>query len=123
MALGGTAAGDPRRWRDASERLAVVCPGDDADTVTARFEEHPSIVAIVERTDRGALGVTVDGIPIELVVAPIARFGTELLRATGSKAYVDALEPLPDGTRRSRRLSGARAPLLPARASGRAFLG
>jgi DNA polymerase (family 10) len=52
-------------------------------------------VAIVERTDRGALGVTVDGIPIELVVAPIARFGTELLRATGSKAYVDALEPLP----------------------------
>jgi DNA polymerase (family X) len=94
-ALGGTAAGDPRRWRDASERLAVVCSGDDANAVTARFEEHPSIVAIVERTDQGALGVTVDGIPIELVVAPPAHFGTELLRATGSKAYVDALEPLP----------------------------
>ena len=27
-ALGGIAAGDPRRWRDASERLAVVVPGD-----------------------------------------------------------------------------------------------
>src|SRR5207253_5158743 len=24
-ALGGTAAGDPRRWVDASQRLAVVC--------------------------------------------------------------------------------------------------
>jgi len=94
-ALGGTGAGDPRRWRDASERLAVVCLGDDASALTARFEAHPSIVAIVERTDRGAIGVTVDGIPIELVVAPPERFGTELLRATGSKAYVDALEPLP----------------------------
>src|SRR5215210_4368940 len=94
-AVGGTAAGDPRRWRDASEHLAVVCSGDEAGAVTARFEEHPSIVAIVERTDQGALGVTVDGIPIELVVAPPAHFGTELLRATGSKAYVDALEPLP----------------------------
>jgi DNA polymerase (family 10) len=40
--------------------------------------------------------VTVEGVPVELVVAPRARFGTELLRATGSEAYVAALEPLPD---------------------------
>ena len=45
-------------------------------------------MAIVERTDRGALGVTVDGIPIQLVV-PFPDAGNELLRATGSKAYVD----------------------------------
>src|SRR5213078_5348991 len=32
----------------------------------------------------------------ELVVAEPRRFGTELVRATGSAAYVAALEPLPD---------------------------
>ena len=34
--------------------------------------------------------------PIDLVVAAPERFGTELVRATGSAAYVAALEPLPD---------------------------
>jgi DNA polymerase (family 10) len=38
----------------------------------------------------------VDGVPVELVVAAPERFGTALLRATGSPAYVDDLEPLPD---------------------------
>jgi len=36
-------------------------------------------------------------VPVELVVASPASFGTELLRATGSEAYVAALEPLPAG--------------------------
>jgi DNA polymerase (family 10) len=35
-------------------------------------------------------------VPIELVVAHPSRFGTALLRSTGSAAYVAALEPLPD---------------------------
>ena len=60
------------------------------------FEALPAIVAVVERSERRALGVTVEGVPVELVVAEPARFGTELLRATGSAAYVEALGPLPD---------------------------
>ena len=40
--------------------------------------------------------MTVEGVPVELVVAEPARFGTALLRATGAPAYVAALEPLPD---------------------------
>jgi DNA polymerase (family 10) len=40
--------------------------------------------------------VTVEGVPVELVVAEPERFGTALVRATGSPAYVAALEPLPD---------------------------
>ena len=60
------------------------------------FERLPQIVAIVERSERRAVGVTVEGVPVELVVAEPERFGTELVRATGSRAYVDALEPLPD---------------------------
>ena len=34
--------------------------------------------------------------PVELVAAEPARFGTELVRATGTRAYVEALGPLPD---------------------------
>ena len=93
-ALGGIAAGDPRRWRDASERLAVVVAGDRS--VLERFEALPQIVAVVERGDRRALGVTVEGVPVELVVAEPARLGTELVRATGSPEWVAAHEPLPD---------------------------
>ncbi len=94
-ALGGVAAGDPRRWRDASERLAVVVPAAEAKPVLERFEALPQIVAVVERAERQALGITVEGVPVELVVAEPERLGTELVRATGAPDWVAALEPLP----------------------------
>jgi DNA polymerase (family X) len=94
--LAGTPAGDPRRYRDSSEHFAVVVPADDAAPVLEAFEALPAIVSVIERQDRHAFGVTVEGVPVELVVAPPARFGTELMRATGSEEYVAALEPLPD---------------------------
>ena len=95
-ALGGETAGDVRRWRDSCELLAVVCVAPDAGALLDRFAALPQIVAVVDRRDRRALGVTVDGVPVELVVAEPERLGTALLRATGSPAYVAALEPLPD---------------------------
>jgi DNA polymerase (family X) len=94
--LGGTVAGDVRRRRDAPERLAVVCGSDDPSAVIDRFEQLSQIVALAERGERRALGVTVEGVPVELFVAEPARFGTELVRATGAAQYVEALEPLPD---------------------------
>jgi DNA polymerase (family 10) len=51
---------------------------------------------VVEQEARRALGVTVEGVPVELVAAEPARLGTAVLRATGSPEYVAALEPLPD---------------------------
>ncbi|HEY7693221.1 MAG TPA: PHP domain-containing protein [Gaiellaceae bacterium] len=94
--LGGTPAGDPRRYRDSSERLAVVVAADEPGPVLDAFEALPAIVSVLERAERRAYGVTVEGVPVELVVAEPARFGTELVRATGSPEYVAALEPLPD---------------------------
>jgi DNA polymerase (family X) len=93
--LGGVAAGDPRRWRDASERLAVVVASNDPDVVLERFRALPEIVTIVDSGARRAVGITVEGIPVELVVATPATFGTELVRATGSGDYVAALGELP----------------------------
>lgn len=96
-ALGGEAAGDVRRWRDSCEWLAVVCAAAKPDATLASFAALPQIVGIVEQAERRAIGVTVDGLPIELIVAEPDRFGTALMGATGAPAYVKALEPLPDG--------------------------
>ncbi len=95
-ALGGEAAGDVRRWRDSCEVLVVVCAAPDPRSVLARFAALPQVVTVVEQSERRAVGVTVEGVPIELVAADSERFGTALVRATGSPAYVAALEPLPD---------------------------
>src|SRR5207248_318588 len=90
-------AGDPRRWRDLCERLAVVRAAARPEPLLDRFAGLPAIVAVVERAERRAVGVTVEGVPVELVVAHPKRLGTELVRATGSDDFAAALEPLPDG--------------------------
>jgi DNA polymerase (family 10) len=95
-ALDAEVAGDVRRWRDSCEQLAVVCAAAQPGPALARFAGLPQIVAVVEQSERRAVGVTVDGVPVELVVAEPRAFGAALVRATGSPAYVGALEPLPD---------------------------
>ena len=94
-ALGGEVAGDPRRWADASFDFAVVCSAADPRPVLESFEALPSIVSVLEREERRAVGVTVEGVPVELVAAEPARFGTELLVATGARTYVEGLGELP----------------------------
>jgi DNA polymerase (family X) len=95
-ALGGTAAGDVRRWRDQPERLAVVCASSEPTRELDAFAGLPEIVAVVERDERRALGVTVEGVPVELFLVTAESFGTALLQATGSEPYVEALGPLPE---------------------------
>jgi DNA polymerase (family X) len=98
-ALGGEPAGDVRRWRDEPHRLAVVVSAEHAATVLEAFAALPEIVAVVERESQRSVGVTVDGVAVEVIVTPPDRFGTELLRATGTDEYVHALEPLPEAAR------------------------
>jgi DNA polymerase (family 10) len=114
QALGGLAAGDPRRWRDASEHLAVVVPASNAEPVLEGFAALPQIVTVVERGERRAVGVTVEGVPVELVVAEPARLGTELARATGSAEWVAAHEPLPDAPDEEGVFAALGIPLVPA---------
>ena len=96
-ALGGEPAGDPRRFCELSFDLAVVVAATDPSPVLDAFARLPLIVAVVERDEHRTVGVTVEGVPVTVVVAEPARFGTELVRATGSPEYVASLEPLPDG--------------------------
>jgi DNA polymerase (family 10) len=91
--LDAVPAGELRRGCELVFRLVLVSTAADA---LERFVSSPEVLAVLERDERHAVGVTVEGIPVELVAAQPARFGTELVRATGSDAYVAALEPLPD---------------------------
>ena len=69
-ALGGDGRpATPRRWRDACEHLAVVCAAADPRPVLARFVELPQIVALLSAEERRVVGLTVEGVPVELVVA------------------------------------------------------
>ena len=96
-ALHGEVAGDPRRWADLSYDLAVVVPSSRPEDTIETFARLPQIVTVVQRSDRAALGVTIEGAPVALRVPEPRRFGTELVRATGTQTYVQELEPLPDG--------------------------
>jgi DNA polymerase (family 10) len=90
--LDAVAAGELRRGCELVHRLVLVSSTAGA---LDRFVSQPEVVAVLERDERHAVGVTVEGIPVELIAAQPERLGTELVRATGSEAYVAALEPLP----------------------------
>ena len=94
--LGAEVAGDVRRCRDACHDLVVVCAARDPAPALAAFAQLPQIVAVIGQADRHAVGVTVEGVAVRLFVAPPSSFGSEMVRATGTAAYVAALQPLPD---------------------------
>jgi DNA polymerase (family 10) len=96
QALGATVAGDARRWRDVCEHLAVVGAAADPRPVLTRFVELPHVVALLSVQERRVVGLTVEGVPVELVVAAPERFGTALVECTGAAVWVDSLRPLPD---------------------------
>ena len=98
LTLGAEVAGDARRWCDRCEHLALVAVADVPGPVLDRFEALGAIVAVLERGERRAVGVTVDGVPVEFIVAPPPAAGTALVRATGSATYVRELEPLPEAS-------------------------
>ena len=85
--------------------------------VLARFGELPQIVAVIEEDERRAVGVTVDGVPVELIVAEPERFGTALVRATGSPDYVGGARAASRRRRRERRVAALGVALVPTRAA------
>ena len=116
-ALGGERAGDPRRFRDRCEHLAVVVAAADPAVAIRRFEGLPQIVTLVEQEERRAVGVTVEGVPVELVAPAPAAAGTALIRATGSAQYVAALEPLPEAATEAEVYERLGDSVVPARAA------
>ncbi len=86
-------AGELRRGCELVHRLVLVSASPET---IERFVALPEVIAVLERDEGHAVGVTVEGIPVELVAAHADGLGTALLRATGSEEYVAALEPVPE---------------------------
>jgi len=93
-ALGGHVAGPARRFCELAFELCVVVSSDRPSATIERFAALPQIMTLLERSERRSTGLTLDGIPITLLVATDETLGTELIRATGSHEYVEALGPL-----------------------------
>lgn len=95
-ALDGVVAGAPRRFAELAYEIVVVCAAKQPRPTIEQFARLPGVVSVLERSPRRAVGVTLEGVPVVLVVAEPSRFGTELVRATGAEEFVAELEPLPD---------------------------
>ncbi len=95
-AVDGHVAGPARRFCELVFELCVVVSSERPDASIETFAALPQIVTLLERSERRAVGLTLDGIPVTLVVATRETLGTELVRVTGSRDYVEALGPLPD---------------------------
>jgi DNA polymerase (family 10) len=108
QAVGGIAAGDPRRWKDASSSMAVVVATDSPEAVRRRFASIPEIVAT-----EGDVGLMLEGSAVALVLTSEASLGTALFRATGSADYVARLEPLPEAPDEERLYELLGLPYLP----------
>ena len=65
-ALGGEVAGDVRRWRDSCEHLAVVVRRDRPRRPHRALRAASPDRRLIESHECRAVGVTVDGLPIEL---------------------------------------------------------
>ncbi len=109
-ALGGEPAGDPRRACELSNRFAVVVPEGVGAKEVAQL---PQIVSVLESSGERTVGVTAEGFPVEIVSAPRERFGTELVRATGSSEYVASLGELPDAATEEELYAALGLPLRP----------
>jgi DNA polymerase (family X) len=83
-----------------------------ADAIDA-FAALPQIMALLERSERRAVGLTLDGVPIVLVVAKDGTLGTELVRATGSAEWVEALGPLPEAAEEAQVFAALGLPFCP----------
>ncbi len=116
-AIDGQAAGDVRRRRDLCEHLAVVCAADQPADVLGRFAALPQIVALLERGGRRAVGLTVEGVPVELIVPEPNRLGAALLRATGAERVRGGPRAPAGRARRAVGLPAARASVVPAGAA------
>ncbi|HEY1811237.1 MAG TPA: PHP domain-containing protein [Kofleriaceae bacterium] len=83
-------AGGVRRWLEIVTELAFAVQSDQPDAVLARLRELP-LLAHSELAGDRIVARLADGMLVEVVVAPAARFGWAFIRATGSPEHVELL--------------------------------
>src|SRR2546421_4095865 len=82
--FGAEVAGDPRRFKDSSERLAVVACSDGPKPLLDEFVRLPQIVAVLDPTRGRPPRGPPPGVPGRLPLPPPPRVRTERPPATGA---------------------------------------
>jgi DNA polymerase (family X) len=86
------AAGPPRRWMETADHVALAVASDAPAAVLDELRRHAAVATLAYDGGGGARGRLTSGVGLEVHVAPRARFGLALLRATGSAEHVAALD-------------------------------
>ena len=97
-------------WRWSAPRLT-------RDRCSQRFAALPQIVAVIERDERRAVGVTIEGVPVELVVAEPDRVRDRAGARDRLAGVRRGARAAARRARRAGRVRGAEAPLVPAGAA------
>jgi DNA polymerase (family 10) len=95
------------------DRVAIAVATTAPSAARARLGAHPLVVSITDDGPDLAIARLASGLLCELHLAPPARFGAALIRATGSPGHVDALGPLPDGAEEAEVYAALGLPWLP----------
>jgi DNA polymerase (family X) len=83
-------AGPVRRWIEIVDHLAFAVETQHAEAIVERFRSYAMITG-VEAGDDHIIARLADGMRCEVFLAPPARFGWALIRATGSPEHVELL--------------------------------
>ena len=85
-------AGSLRRGADTLGNLNFVARADDAAPILEAFAGLAYVGEVLEREQARLKARTLNGMEVELVVAPDEKFGSVLWRQTGSPAHLEAVE-------------------------------
>ncbi len=83
-------AGPVRRWLEIVDHLAFAVATEHPEAIAERFRSY-ALVTGVSHGDGVITARLADGMPCEVHLAPPARFGWALIRATGSPEHVELL--------------------------------
>lgn len=101
-------AGSVRRGCETVGNLNLLAASDQPALLLDRFLKLGQVREVVERSDERAVATVLNGLPVELRVAPLASFGAWWLALTGSVGHLEQLL----GRAEARGLSAAEAGLI-----------
>lgn len=91
-------AGSLRRWKETIGTIRLVANSKQPARLIEHFLRFPLIVETIEKMEEAATVRLADGARVSVVAAQPAEFALALLTETGSRAHVNKLQQIADGT-------------------------
>jgi DNA polymerase (family X) len=91
-------AGSLRRWKETIGTIRLVANSKHPTRLIEHFLRFPLIVETIEKMEEAAIVRLADGARVSVVAARPAEFALALLTETGSRAHVNKLQQLADGS-------------------------